>query len=342
MIHPAAVAEQILYEIGDPGAYLMPDVTCDFRQVRTEALDADHVRVSGARGRAPGPHYKCNGTWLDGHQIALALAIRGIDAPAKAQRTAAALLARTRRMMADKGYQDYSETSVELIGCEALYGASARQLPTREVLLRLAARHPEPKALLYLQRECASCGTSMAAGTRATLFGRADVQQVVKVFSFLVPKEEVPLTVRMDDREERIAVASLAGEQILAPALPVCDAPSHNPSGPHAEVPLIALAWARSGDKGDDENIGVIAREPRFLPLLRAQLTPQAVRQWLSHLVKGEVKRYDVPGLHALNFVLHQALGGGGSSSLRSDPLGKSFAQILLDFPLTVPSDWVA
>ncbi len=242
-------------------------------------------------------------------------------------------------MMAEKGYQDYSETSVELIGCEALYGAFARPLPTREVLLRLAARHPEPKALLFLQRECASCGTSMAAGTRATLFGRADVQQVVKVFSFLVPKEEVPLTVCMDGREERIAVASLSGEHAFAPVLP-CAEPWRSPSGPQARVPLIALAWARSGDKGDDENIGVIAREPRFLPLLRDQLTPQAVSQWFSHLVQGDVKRYDVPGLHALNFVLHQALGGGGSSSLRSDPLGKSFAQMLLDFPLTVPSDW--
>lgn len=341
LIHPAAVAEQILYEVGDPGAYLMPDVTCDFRQVRTEALDADHVRVSGARGRPPGTHYKCNGTWLDGHQIALALAIRGIDASEKAKRTAEALLARTRRMMAEKGYQDYRETSVELIGCEALYGADARALPTREVLLRLAARHPEPKALLFLQRECASCGTSMAAGTRATLFGRADVQQVVKVFSFLVPKEEVPLTVRMGEREERIAVASLVGENTRP--LPLATTSDHwqSPAGPKANVPLIALAWARSGDKGDDENIGVIARDPRFLPLLRAQLTPETVRQWFSHLVHGEVERYEAPGLNALNFVLRQALGGGGSASLRSDPLGKSFAQMLLDFPLVVPSDWV-
>lgn len=341
LIHPAAVAEQILYEVGDPGSYLMPDVTCDFRQVRTEAMDAQRVRVSGARGRPPGPHYKCNGTWLDGHQITLAIAIRGIDAPAKARRTADALLARTRRLMADNGFGDYTETSIELIGCEVLYGPHARALPTREVLLRLGARHPNPKALLSLQRECASCGTSMAAGTRATLFGRADVQQVVKVFSFLAHKDQVPLTVRMDGREDRLPMATSpeAGKPPAPLAPPLAASP---PEGPRVAAPLVALAWARSGDKGDDENIGVIAREARFLPLLREQLTPEAVGSWFAHLVRGEVERHEVPGLNALNFVMHQALGGGGSASLRSDPLGKSFAQMLLDFPLSVPLAWVS
>ena len=99
-------------------------------------------------------------------------------------------------------------------------------------------------------------------------------------------------------------------------------------------------AMARSGDKGDDENIGVIARRPEFLPLLRAQLTPERVKTWFVHLVRGEVERFEVPGLHALNLVLHQALAGGGVASLRSDPLGKSFAQMLLDLPVRVPRRW--
>ena len=103
----------------------------------------------------------------------------------------------------------------------------------------------------------------------------------------------------------------------------------------------MAVAWARSGDKGDDENIGVIAREARFLPLLREQLTSDRVRHWFLHLVQGQVERHEVPGLNALNFVMHQALGGGGVCSLRSDPLGKSYAQILLDFPIEVPAEWL-
>ena len=101
---------------------------------------------------------------------------------------------------------------------------------------------------------------------------------------------------------------------------------------------LIDLAWARSGDKGDDENIGVIARHARAWDWLRTQLQAEQVQAYFSHLVQGPVLRYEVPGLQALNFVLHQALGGGGVCSLRSDPLGKSFAQMLLDMPLRVPA----
>jgi len=102
------------------------------------------------------------------------------------------------------------------------------------------------------------------------------------------------------------------------------------------EVPLIRLAWARSGDKGDTSNIGVIARHPALLPLLREQLTEARVADWLSHLVKGRVTRYEVPGIDAFNFVCEQALGGGGMASLRNDPLGKGMGQILLAVPVRV------
>ena len=104
------------------------------------------------------------------------------------------------------------------------------------------------------------------------------------------------------------------------------------------EVPLVRVAWARSGDKGDTSNIGVIARRAEWLPHLRAQLTPQRMREWLAHLVKGEVTRYDLPGIHAMNFVCTQALDGGGMASLRNDPLGKGMAQILLTMPVRVPT----
>lgn len=102
-------------------------------------------------------------------------------------------------------------------------------------------------------------------------------------------------------------------------------------------VPLVRLAHARSGDKGNISNIGVIARDPEYLPLLRVQLTPDAVKAYFSHLVKGEVVRYDLPGIHAFNFVLDQALDGGGMASLRVDPLGKGMGQMLLDLPIRVP-----
>ena len=107
------------------------------------------------------------------------------------------------------------------------------------------------------------------------------------------------------------------------------------------DVPLGKLAWGRSGDKGDTANIGVIARRPEFVPVISAALTPQAVRTWLAHLVEGEVERFDWPGINGWSFVLRRALGGGGVASLRYDPQGKSYAQILMDFPIRVPSGWL-
>jgi hypothetical protein len=110
--------------------------------------------------------------------------------------------------------------------------------------------------------------------------------------------------------------------------------------GPAVEVPLIRLAWGRSGDKGDTANIGVIARRREFMPAIGAALTPQSVAAYLAHLVAGPVQRFDWPGLHGWNFVLRRALGGGGIASLRYDPQGKSYAQILMDFPVRVPAEW--
>ena len=93
-------------------------------------------------------------------------------------------------------------------------------------------------------------------------------------------------------------------------------------------VPLIQLAYARSGDKGDTSNIGIIARQAAFLPYIKAPSLRKPSPAWLAHLVKGQVTRFDLPGIHAVNFVCEQALGGGGMSSLRNDPLGKGMAQM--------------
>lgn len=105
-------------------------------------------------------------------------------------------------------------------------------------------------------------------------------------------------------------------------------------------MPLIRLAVARSGDKGDDANIGVMARRSDYLPVIRAALTPAAVKRYFAHLAKGEVERFDLPGIHGLNFVLRDSLGGGGTSSLHLDTQAKTYAQLLLAFPVPVPEGW--
>jgi hypothetical protein len=104
------------------------------------------------------------------------------------------------------------------------------------------------------------------------------------------------------------------------------------------DVPLIRVAHGRSGDKADTSNIGLIARRPEIFPILAEQVTAERVASHFSYLLKGNVERYLMPGMHALNFVMTQSLGGGGVASLRYDPQGKAFAQMLLDMTIKVPA----
>ena len=97
---------------------------------------------------------------------------------------------------------------------------------------------------------------------------------------------------------------------------------------------LRALAHSRAGDKGDTSNISVIAREPRDFALLREHVTAERVRAHLAGIVQGEVVRYEMPRVAALNFVLHRALGGGVTRSLALDAHGKSLSSLLLDLDL--------
>jgi hypothetical protein len=102
------------------------------------------------------------------------------------------------------------------------------------------------------------------------------------------------------------------------------------------KVPLLRLAHARSGDKGDTANIGLIAYEERHYPLLVREVTAGRVKQHFGYLCQGEVERFELPNLGALNFLLHRSLGGGGSVSLRVDAQGKTYGAALLKMEIEV------
>jgi len=105
-------------------------------------------------------------------------------------------------------------------------------------------------------------------------------------------------------------------------------------------IPLYAMAHARSGDKGDGSNVGILAYEPRGYEILREWLTPERVKAHFGRIVKGEVKRYEMPNLLGLNFLLHDSLGGGGSASLMNDAQGKTHGLALLRIAVEVPDDY--
>jgi hypothetical protein len=105
---------------------------------------------------------------------------------------------------------------------------------------------------------------------------------------------------------------------------------------------LYRIAHGRSGDKGDTVNVGVIARRPEFYDFLCEQLTVERVKAHFGELVKGEVQRFELPNLHALNFLLHGALGGGGTVSLMTDAQGKTFSTAMLRMEIDLPQQLAA
>ncbi|HVK38748.1 MAG TPA: hypothetical protein VNA88_09470 [Candidatus Kapabacteria bacterium] len=105
------------------------------------------------------------------------------------------------------------------------------------------------------------------------------------------------------------------------------------------QVQLLSLAHARSGDKGDAGNVGVIARRPEYYPIIAAALTTKRVKEHFTGICHGPVERFELPNLHALNFLLHNTLGGGGTVSLKLDAQGKTLSSAMLRMIIDVPED---
>jgi len=122
----------------------------------------------------------------------------------------------------------------------------------------------------------------------------------------------------------------------VAPFAPAPPAPGPAPTGDTVTVPLSRLCLARSGDKGDTCNVGVIARSPAVYAWMLAELTPAFVKARFEGVCRGAVERFEVPNLLALNFLLHESLGGGGTLSLLIDAQGKTYSQYLLAADVTV------
>jgi hypothetical protein len=330
MVTTATVAEQIVYEIGDPKNYLLPDVNCDFSHVVLNSTNENTVQVTGARGRAPSQVYKVLATVQEGWKISATAFIAGGNAKAKAQAVGRAIVARCERLLSEDGVSGFSETRIETLGSHD------------QVTLRISAVHSRAEALEVLAKEIAPAATSLAPGLANLFSGRATPVPRIAIISFLWPKDSFEILVDCDGATKAVQLPAVSVEKIENGSTSRIVAPLLSGSG-LKEVPLERIAYARSGDKGDNVNIGVIARNPKLFDILKSELSDAKVEAFFADELSGargsspNVQSWELPGFNALNFVLNKCLGGGGAYSLKVDSQGKAYAQRLLQMPIQVP-----
>jgi hypothetical protein len=341
LVSIGTVSEQMIYEVSDPQAYFVPDAVCDFSSVSLCQDGPDRVLVSGVKGYPPTDTYKICATYADGWRAQVYQPIVGIGAAAKARKQAEMLFTRTNRILRDRNAPPLRATHVEVIGAESSYGPRSRAQEAREVVAMMSVDHDELDAVRIFLKEQVCAISAMAPGTALGLAGNLGrgARPLMHIFSFLLSKREFEPKVSVEGHAILMTIAaqsSFAPSMIERPREPSVPADID----PALTVPLIRLAWARSGDKGNLFNAGVFAREPEFYPYICAALGAEAVADWFAHLVDDprnpRVDRYLLPGPCGLNFVVHASLGGGGSLCARIDPLAKSMAQILLEYPIPV------
>jgi hypothetical protein len=339
MVTVGTVAEQMLYEIGDPQAYMLPDVICDFSTATLQQQAENRVMVSGARGRPAPDTYKVSATYADQFRGGTYMTFYGIDADKKARALADALFKASRKVFSTWGLPDFSETSVELIGAESQYGNYAEIDSSREVAMKIAAKHPDMMGIGIMLKEAVGLGLATPPGLSGFAGGRPKPSPVVRLFSFTIDRARVAVQIQLGD--ELINCEETRGEATDLTAIERPQSPAMTDAANMVEVPLVKLAWGRSGDKGNKANIGIIARRAEYLPYIWATLDEQAVTARFSHFLDdtrtGQVERFLLPGSSAINFLLHDVLGGGGVASIRNDAQGKGYAQLLLSCPIPVP-----
>ena len=339
LVSRGTIAEQMLYEIGDPQAYLLPDVSCDFSQVVIEEVGEDLVRVSGALGRPRPDSLKLCVTYADQFRGGTYMSFYGIDAAKKAEAMSEAIFCAARASFGQLGMPDFSETSVEIMGAGSQLGVSAPEDAPLEVVMKIAAKHPMAQGIGVMLREATGLGLATPPGLSGFAGSRPSPSPVVRLFSGLVAREEVSVAVELDG--EPVVYTEPTPDLAGVASIDVHDAPAHDTLEDTVPVPLIKLAWGRSGDKGNKANIGIIARKPEYYPILCQALTADGVAQRFAHFLgsgeAGAVQRFQLPGSHAINFLLDNVLGGGGVASLRNDPQGKGFAQLLLLATVDIP-----
>ncbi len=333
----ATVTEQLIYEIGDPGRYVSPDVCVSFVGLDVSEIAADRVRVTGAKGSPRPATLKVSATHRDGFRAAGTLTIVGDRARRKAERCGAIVLERLRE--AGWSYRDAIVECLGQGGSVPVPGILAPGDDARETVLRIAVESESRESVEAFARELMPLVTAGPQGTTGYAEGRPRVHPVFRYWPCLVAAARVEPQVATLTTADTLPGRAKPAE--WPPAAAVVREPQAARAMPaRLAVPreraatLGEIAHGRSGDKGTAANVGILARSPDDYPWLVEWLTPERMAAHFAALGVTKVERHPLPNLGGLNFILHGVLQRG----IRTDAQGKALAEAALAMPLREPA----
>jgi len=345
------IREQFLYEMGHPQLYITPDAIADFSTMTLESDGENRVRVRGATGAPPTDLLKVSTALEDGFKSSGALIVSGPYAREKSRLLADILWRRLEAELAREGLDPLEASTTELVGDDSTHRGLTPEHTPSEILLRLSCRDHDRRKLEIFRKLLPGLILSGPAGVAVT-GGAPPVSEVVRYWPSLIPQEAAPATldvwhqgagqeppvklVSKKDLQWPVTGGEARATRALEDPFPTTLLAELS-SSPVVEVPLLSIAHARSGDKGDTANIGLIGRSAACYVWIRENVTAERVKAWFEGIAMGKVHRYLVPNLWALNFLLEESLGGGGTVSLHIDAQGKTYGQALLRCRVPIP-----
>lgn len=336
-----SVKEQLVYEMGDPSYYISPDVIADFLSIQIEEAGENRVRVSGIKGSASTHFLKVSMAYEDGYKASSSIILSGPKAIDKA------------RVYKDLFWKrlglSFEKSNTEYVGYDSCHKNLAPDIEPNEVLLQFSVFDYDKSKVIEFSKSIAPLILSGPPGVAVT-GGRPKIHSVMTYWPTLVKKELVPSIVHVLDEKGEITesheISSVTGfEDEMNLQRSNKQVSKADPTGTiivigdeeTERIKLRELCLARSGDKGDTANIGLIGRNKTIYLFLRQYLTADIVKSMFAEACEGRVIRYELDNLIALNFLLEKSLDGGGTKSLQIDAQGKTYAQALLNHKISVP-----
>jgi hypothetical protein len=323
LVSPGTVTAQLLYEIQSP-AYANPDVVAHFDTVWLEDLGRDRVLISGATGSPPPPDLKVAVNHLGGYRNTMTLVLTGLDIEEKAA------WARAQLFDILGGEDSFDEVDVRLLRFDRPDAETNEQATAH---LRVTVKSADPGKV---GRRFANATMELALGGYPgfhTTTPPTDASAYGVYWPTLVPVETVTHRVVLPDGSTRVVPH---GETAPLPG-PLQEPAAVTVEGPTRRVPLGTVCAARSGDKGGNANVGLWTRDERTFAWLHAHLTEDRFRELLPEAAGLEVRRWVLPNLNALNFIVVGLLGSGVAESARPDPQAKGLGEYLRSRHVEVP-----